>query len=330
LEGIDIGTPIAGGSARLMYGWETTFGSASGSINKAFSQGVKMTTFDVDNSVDYVYGLGSQDAQKSVVKEFKGSWGVEFTYSDSWFLKAVLGSDSAKTGVGPYTYTWTVANGGISNTLTSMTLDANFDLDTDSHQDLLGCIVNSMTFSGNVGEKIMCRLEGPFANLTKDATMIALISPVEEPFSFAAATFEMPNSSTITEVQSVELTFNRNPDMVYGLGSRFAQKNVPKQREWNLRVVAMYELDSQFWDNLLGSTTAAMAAPAEIATARLTVTNGLSTTSERSVTFTFGPCRVERGSLTGIEVESTIKQEITIRARTLTSVVVVNNTSAAL
>jgi hypothetical protein len=321
--------PTSGANARLAYGWETTFGSVSGSINKAFSQGVKLSTFEIDNSVDYVYGLGSQDAQKSVAKEFKGSWGVEFALSDPWWLRSILGAAPTDAGATPYTHTWDSSQ-GISNTLTSMSLDLSFDLDTDSHQILLGCITNTMTVTCSVGEIVRCRLEGMFANMTKDTNIIALVNPVEEPFSFAAGSFELPNSTTIADVQSLEMTFNRNVDFIWGLGSRFAQKNVPKQREWNIKLTATYENDTQFWDSLLGSSAAPTASPAEVATATVTITNGLTSSNMRKYVFTFANVRVERGSITPVETENVIKQDITLRARTLTSVVVSNNTAIAL
>lgn len=321
-------TPIAGAQARICFGWETAYGIVSASLNKAFSQGVKISAYDIDNSVEYLYGLGSQDVTASVCKEFKGTFGLEFTLSDPWWLKSVLGGNPVLTGAGPYTYTYSNAS-GISNTLTSFSIDLSMDLDTDSNQQLLGCIANTASITCNVGEIVRVRLDGLFANLTKDTSMTSLVSPVEEPFSFAAGSLEVPTSTTIANVQNVELTFNRNVDLIWGLGSRFAQKNVAKQREWGIRCTATYEADSQFLDTLLGSTTAPTATPAEAATAQVTITNGGAGTAERSYTFNFTGVRIEKSSIP-VSVEDVIKQDITMRARSLSSVIVVNNTSAAL
>lgn len=317
--------PIAGASVRLAYGFETTYGSVSSSIDKAFSQGVKLSTFEIDNSVDYIYGLGSQDSTASVCKEFKGTWGVEFPLSDPWWLTLVLGADPTDAGSTPYTHTWDSSQ-GISNTLTSGSLDIGFDLDTDSHQILLGCVANTMSLTCNVGEIVRVKLDGTFANMTADSTLISLVSPVEEPFSFAAGTFELPNSTTIGDVQSLEISFNRNVDLIWGLGSRFSTANVPKQREWNIRLTATFENANQFWNSLMGGSSAPVASPAEVATARLTISNGLTSSDMRKYVFTFANVRVERGSLPA-SVEDVTKQDITLRARTLTSVVVSNDTA---
>jgi len=321
--------PIAGASARISYGWETVaFGTVSTSINKAFSQGVKVSAYDIDNSVEYIYGLGSQDVSSSICKEFKGTFGLEFALTDPWWIKSIVGGSPSKAGSSPYTYTYSNA-AGISNTLTSFSMDLSFDLDTDSHQQLLGCIANTASLTCNVGEIVRVRLDGLFANLSKNTSMAALISPVEEPFCFAQGSLEIPTNTTITDVQSVELTFNRNVDMIWGIGSRFAQKNVAKQREWGIRCTATYEADSQFLDTLLGSTTAASSMPTEAATAQITITNGGATTAERSYTFNFANVRIEKSSIP-VSVEDVIKQDITMRARSLSSIIVVNNTNAEL
>jgi hypothetical protein len=324
-------SPISGSQARISFGWEAVaFKTASASINKAFGQGTRLTTFDVDNSVEYVYGLGSQDARASVVKEFKGTWGVEFLLSDPWWIKGILGGSPAKTGGGPYTYTWN-AIVGISSMPTALTIDASFDLGTtDSHQQMLGCVVNSMNMTCNVGEVVRVRLEGPFATLGKNTSLASLVSPVEEPFSFASGTLQLPNATTIADVQSVELNFNRNQEFVWGLGSRYANAYVAKQREWNIKVVATYEVDSAMWDSLLGSSTAPTAAPAEVASAELTITNSGAGAAERSYTILFQDVRVEKGTISPVSVEEVVKQDITLRARSLSSIICVNNTSAEL
>ncbi|GAG95361.1 unnamed protein product, partial [marine sediment metagenome] len=143
--------PIAGTSARIAYGWETTFNSA-GTVNKAFSQGVRVPTYDIDNDPEYIYAIGSQDIQHTIAKTFKGSWGVEFIYSDPWWLRSILGGPPVSTGATPYVHTWTVANYGISTGQTSLSIQYGFDMETDSDQTLTGCIANNASISCSVGD----------------------------------------------------------------------------------------------------------------------------------------------------------------------------------
>ena len=320
--------PVSGSAVTVNYGWEVTYGTPVVTGLKPFGQGVKISTYDSDNTPEYVFGLGNQEAQKSVVKEFKGTWGVEFLLSDSWFFRAVLGGAPTTASSNPYTHTWTVANSGITNTLTPITIAMGFDLDTDAEHTLAGCIVNSCTLTSSVGEAIKCKLEGHYKTITKDATIFSPVAPVEDPFTFANATLQIPDSTSIADVQNFEISINRNTEQVWGLGSRFSQKYVAKQREYKLKMTVTYEDDT-----MLTSTWGAAGGPAssvaEIATAELTISNGLSTSATRSYVFMFGNCLFEKISIPS-EVGEVVKQEITITARTLTSLVVSNNTAAAL
>jgi len=319
--------PVAGTSSFISFGWESTFNSAV-TCDKAFSQGVRLPTYDIDNDPEFIYALGNQDLQAQIAKTFKGTWGVEFIYSDCWWIRGIMGAAPTKAGGGPYTYTWTVANSGISNTQNSMSLNFGVDfITTDSNQVLTGCIANSMTMTFAVSEPIRVRLEGWYAGITKGTVLVSAATVGEQPMVFSQATLQFPSGNTVLDVQSVELSFNRNNDPIYALGSRFPQANVPKQREWSIRVSSTYELDSDFWDHLLGSTTVPTATVAEVADLILTLTNGLGTTYTRSLVFTFANCFVHRGSLPA-SPEDVLKTDLDIRARTLTSIVATNNTSA--
>ena len=320
-----VNRPFAGTQAYIKYGWESTFGTPV-ACNKAYSQGVRLSTYDIDNDPEYVYGLGSQDLSRSIAKTFKGTWGVEFIHSDIWYLKGVLGGSPDKTGTSPYRYAYTNAS-GISNSQTSSTIEIGADMgDTDSLQTLAGCITNNMSLTCAVGEPTRVRLDGWYKTLAKTTSLNTAATVLEEPTVFSMASIQFPTGTTINDVQSVELSFTRNNDPVYALGSRFPQQNVPKNREWNIRVSSTYELDTDFWDHLLGATGAPDADPAELATCAVTISTG-ATTAVRSMTFNFANVFVSRGSLP-MSPEDLVKTDIELRARSLSSVICYNNTSA--
>jgi len=319
---------VGGYATDVSYGWETTFGTISSGFDKAFGQGVKLSTFNMDNTNDQVYQVGSQELQRQYAKEFKGSFSVDFLLSDPWFLRAILGAAPTTTGSGPYTHTYNTTN-GINEVQTSFSMNVADDLDTDSDKNLLGCIANSMTLTASVGEPVRVKLDGAFANLSKDTGLTSAVAAVEEPLYFQQATLELPSGTTMPEVQSFEITVNRNNEFVWGLGSRFAQKNVSKQREYTMSMDMAYEQDSDVLDDFLGSTTAPTAVPTEAATLVLTVTNGESGTDERSYTITFANVMVETVDSSRAP-EEVIRLVASMRARSLTSIVVVNNTASPL
>ena len=321
--------PIAGTEARINYGWETTFNTA-GTVNKAFSQGVRVNTYDIDQDPEHIYALGSQDVQKSIAKTFKGSWGVEFIYSDPWWLRSILGGVPVSSGATPYVHTWTIENYGISTQQTSMSLQYGFDLATDSDQTLTGCIANNCSISCSVGEPIKVSLDGWYSGIDKDTALLAQVAPVEEPMTFAQGTFEFPKGTSITDVQSVELSWTRNNDPVYAIGSRYPQTNVPKAREWNISVSSTYEQDSDFWDTLIGASGGTTATPTTaMAGCGLVLTNGETGASMRALAISFGPTFLAKGSLPS-SPEELVKTDFDMRAHTISSIIVSNATATAL
>lgn len=139
----------------------------------------------------------------------------------------------------------------------------------------------------------------------------------------------MPAGTSKTDVQSVELSWNRNNDPVFAIGSRFPQANVPKAREWNIKLSTAYEVDTDFWDTLIGSSTIPTTSVTEVPSSRLVLTNGGSGSAERSLTISFAHTFLSRGSLPSSPDEM-LKTDIEARARTIGYVAVNNATAAAL
>jgi hypothetical protein len=89
------------------------------------------------------------------------------------------------------------------------------------------------------------------------------------------------------------LTINNNTEFIWGLGSRTAQAQIPKMREYNHAIsyaITSISQASDIFPNVLGDTSA----PFTPATGNitgvdmvLTITNGLATTNLRSLVFTF-------------------------------------------
>lgn len=318
--------PISGAQVALAFGWESTFKTLASPVDKGFGQGQKITTYDIDNDVEYVYSLGSQDLSAQFAKKFNGGWGVEFIYSDPWFLRTILGAAPTTTGAGPYTHTWTVANSGITNTLTPMSIVLAAAINGNSDQNLLGCVANTMTLTAAAGEPIKVKLDGFFSQFAKDTVLTTGATLVDDPMTFAQATLEFPSGTAIANVQSCDITFTRNSEGVFGLGARYPNTQLAKAREWSIKVSIAYQNDTDFLDHVLGSTTVPTTIPAELATCVLTITNGGATTSLRSLTLTFANVIVAKTSMP-IAVEDMVKMDVELRARSITSVIAINNTS---
>ena len=88
------------------YGWETVYGTVSGTLDKTMGQGIKITTLQRKNNTEAVYTTGKRNAQKLIPKKYEGLISMEFALANPWFLKAVFGTVTS-TGTNPTTHTFT-------------------------------------------------------------------------------------------------------------------------------------------------------------------------------------------------------------------------------
>ena len=310
------------------YAYEATFGTApsDASITTYFGHNVKFSA-TAKNNIERIPELNTRNYGKYSAKKFEGTWAADFQVSNFYWMKSLF--SVATTGAGPYTHTYSEAN-----VPTSMTIQQTEDLDTDSERTLTGCITDKMTLSFNTGDVVSGKLDGTYVKEIKDSTMNANGngSDAEEVFTFAHATLELPTSTTLTEVQSLEISIANNSELIWGLGSRFATQRAFKQRVYEIKIGKTREADADLLDDFYGSTTTISNPnnPANIATLNLTVSNGLSTTNLRSFTMKLANLQVEDYSapLTPGEI---VKEDATLYALALdgTSKAVYTNNTAS-
>jgi len=311
-------------SSYLQYGYETTFGTAASSTDIAFGHGVKITTLTRRNNYEQVNTLGNRDVTCLVPGRFEGTLTTEFFFGNSYFLKGVLDGSPVDAGSGPYTHTYTP-----SDTLPSITMENGIDLDTDHRALLLGGKITTCTMTFEQGAPARVSLDIPYVDETINTTLDG--TPATEtddcPFFFAQATLEFPTSTTIDVPGTVEIVIDNTNEIIHGLGSRIGQQTLSKKRKYSIRCTVPFEKQSDFLDQFMGSTTGPITNPAEVATLKLTLTNGEAGTDLRSVVFSFANVKIDEESLAQ-EPGEPIREEITLIARTLTDVVATDNTTS--
>lgn len=330
--------PVSGANTYFAYGWEATYKTSPGaaSINKVFGVGQKISSHEMDNDPEYIYSLGSQDIQRQIAKKFNGSWSIDAIYSDPWFFRAILGAAPTDVVATPCTHTWDSTK--ITNTIPSMTLNIANDMSTtDSDFIMTGAVMTNFSMTAAVGEPIRIKLDGLYAQLTKSTTLTktSQVANTNEPMFFQQASLQLPSGTTLAEVQSVDLTFNRNTEELWGLGSRIASNYLAKQREWSGKMSIVYKTDSDILDKILGNaagidgTNGYNSTPAEIATLILTIDNGLTLANTRKLVITLANVFLTKASMP-ISVEEVTKLEVDFRARSCTSIVASDATATAL
>ena len=306
----------------LAYGDESTFASQSGSINKTFGHGEKITTLSRRNNSEKVYGLGNREAQEIPYKQYEGSLGIDFVLANPWWLTNAIGSLNS-AGSSPTTHTFTDAN-----TLTSFTTLNDIDLSTDVVVHFLGCVINGFTLSAAVNELVNVSLDIQYANEARTTTPIADVNETFDLYTFAQGSVDLPSGSTMAKVQNIELSYQNNLEMVYGLGSRLGQEGPVKNLDISATTTLAFQ-DSTYLELFYGSATATGPenTPTQPASLILTFTNGEAGADERSITFNFGAVTIDEESL---PQDPTIlyMEGLTLQVESLTSVVAVNGTAA--
>lgn len=314
-----------GADVTVDYGWEAVaYGTETALYDKNFGWGTKVTAQSKRNNIESLYGLGSRNASKLVEKKYEGSLSVEAALCDAYWLKGAVG-DVTDAGAGPYTHTYAE-----TNVLTSFSVRNAINMDTDAVIAALGCKIASATLTGAVGEITKIKLDIPYSTEVKTTSVpVSPAACTEEPFTFAQGVFEIPNSTTIGEVQNVEYTLNNSPELLWGLGSRFASKWVEKQREHKFKVTAAFKDAATFLEREYGAVGAPASSISETATCRLTFTNSGLTTALRSLVLTFAGIKIDEWSMPEDPAE-VLKEDVTFSARTLSSAVYTNNVAASL
>ena len=264
--------PVSGANSYVQYGWETTFGTEAGTIDKAFGHNQKITVTK-NRNWSLNWGLGDFDAQTAVSGKFTGTVVVEFDLASSYFWKAVMGKVTDSTDGDSKTHTY---SDNTSNAITSITIEYGVDLDTDNVYKLLGCVLNTCELTAREGEAVHVRLTFDYADETK-ATSGLDASPAtdsEAILTYAEGALEIPDGTAIARVNEFVLTVIRNPEIKFGLGSATGTHAVWRNREWRFRMSMTYENDDMVEDFYGGSTTPVDTIPAGEASLELVFSNG--------------------------------------------------------
>lgn len=325
-------TPAAGTQANGIWGFESTFGSASSSMDKVFGHDFKITDLTFNRNNERFSGLGNVEHTKNVNKLFSGKFGCEFVLGNGWFWRLLTGNTSVDAGSGPYTHTFlntSATPATVAKQAPSFSLYNSIDLDNDFRGKYLGCKFQSASITASVNELVRVKAEVEFADLAKDATLSTLIADSwADPFAFSHGTLQIPTSTTLAEVQSFELSIKRNAEYLSGLGNFKPTKAVNKLIEYDGKLSLLYEDPASILDRFMGSTTALVNQQTGV-TLDLTFDNGLSTTNLRKHQVAFSGAKFDNYMLPQ-SVTDVIKEDVAVQPTTWTTCVYTDNTAVAL
>jgi len=317
------------------YGIESAFASAA-TADKSFGPAVKVSTVDRSSALNKIYGISSFDAQALLEGKFAGGMTVEFPISaDMKWMKAVLGNGVTDAGAGPYTHTYPVDSSLVKNTPPSLTIEVGEDLDlsgtNETKHTFRGCVLSEFKLTAEVGDNpATVTLSFLYANEDKATNGAgSQVAEAELPFNFAMASFEVPSGVAIANTQRFEITVQRNPLLLWGLGSRSAVAINFGERSYEVRTVNYFDDSTLYLEKLFGGAGGvADTSSTSIATVVCKLSNdgwAAAQSTSRRMAWTFTTCKVQNIGMAYVCGEP-IMEDVMIYPET-SSVVVTNNTS---
>lgn len=326
---------VSGAFTTVKYDWETSFGTG-GTANKPFGWGTKITV-NRNNNLERIYGVGSRNSAYTVAKKFEGTMTIDFTLGNGYWLQSVIGDVSDGTAGSLKTHTFAETNNPKTMTITMGT-----DLgDNDMVTTFTGVVVNSAKITMAVGEAVKVTLDCMYK--TESTAFTGTFADVTDtycdPMTFAFGTItyagQTMGNTYSGQVQSIELTINNNTELIYGVGSRLTQQRTNKTREYNIRMtyaVTSVANSADVFENFMGDTaTPVIPATGNITGVNLVLTldNGLTTTSQRTLVFTFTAAKTFLNTSAMVfDVGEILKDDVDGFAESLSSCIYSDNTTA--
>ena len=326
-----------GAHGYIQYGWETTFGSATSTYDKAFGLQQAVGAISLSNSRKDIRKLNQVERSAFAYGQQTGSVNVDFVLSNPWLFKALYGTPSTTGSSAPYTHTYPHASTGQIKTCQSFTTEVGFAGETKNiSRKLLGCLLTGFTLTTAVDDLVNCSADITFGS-EGDATTTLDSTPATDniafPYTFAHGSLKWYNGSslaTVAEVQTLNATFTQNANLLYAIGSHKATASYRQgfdingtfQTSWkdNDKLQQLIDqIDKPPTSEIHSGSTAAL---------ELFFTNSGAGSTQKSIKVTLYGVSIDTHTVDGIVPVEPVFETINWEARGAT-VVVVNPTATA-
>lgn len=330
-----------GAYAYIQYDFETCFNCATtpaqACLNKVFGFEQRVSGWTWTNSRITLNQLNSVEPKTFVYGQARGSLSVDWVVGNPWYNSFLFDRTSCATFpatcAGIETYTWEATSNAGTKDVESFAAEIGIDQCgvTDTVRILRGAIVNNIGLRSSIGEPIRATADIAYSSdnisTTVDATPASDIIGTGDsqytPFTFAHGQLQW-NCCVIAELQSFDISLNQNPELLYAHNCNHPVDSFRRVFEMTGSFNATHtcrilldDLYAQINDN---SQTLA-ACQAQIV---LTIDNGLTTTNQRKITYTFTGIGIGDHS-TGVEPVEPIFENITWQARSAQVVAVTDD-----
>ncbi len=331
---------LTGGSVSVGYGYETAFNTAQATIDKTFGLNTKVTSLTLNTSQTSLNKLGQVEPTKFVFGQQQGSLGVSFVLDDTEshriFRCLYENSGSTAQTQGGTSFAYPTALGENSTgvktpasittrvqVLTSGTVSSGL-MQTRS---LTGCTVNNMSLNTSIGEVVNCTVDMAFAEestatietaATNFDTQVEINSATMTPYTFAHGELKVGTGASgalvkVFDVQDIDVSFATNTELLYALGSHYAQNSFRKVFDIGGRFKTTFK-DSALLQYVIDQSILTLETETLTGTAgvglSLTFTNG-----NKSILIEFGGVSLTDHSTSGLEPNEVLYEDVSFKAK---------------
>lgn len=257
---------ITGKDTSLVYLWEDHFDQDPDAVTDditmdmfTFGANVTLGTNEGANNAERQFRPGSRQAEYILEQQFDGSWSVDFTLTNPWFLRSMFGTPTSEpdNDTEPTEYEHTF-DGQFPHSLQLVEQVEHEDGRID-HRIYTGCIVSSVDVDVDVEGVAEISVDGAYA----DELLVTDVNNEEEapyseydqpgtdhrPYHFGNAKMFIdregdadPETTTMERrIQDASLSMEGNVDIIYELGSRIGADFSPKALEPDLSYTRLLE-----------------------------------------------------------------------------------------
>ncbi len=319
-----------GANSYLKYGWETTFATKSSAMTKPFGLQQSVGSWTVNNSRKDLRKLGQVEREAFAYGQQNGSLSVEFILSNPWIFKALYGTPSTTGASSDFSHTFPHASNGQPKTVQPISCEIGFQAEDATNatvvRSMLGGVLTGLSISTNIDDLVNVSADITYGNEADPSNTVSdfdTTPPADDiafPYTFAHGTlkwYDGSSLSTVAEVQSANISFTQNVNLLYRIGSNKATAAYRQGFDINGSFQASWKDDAIFKQMLdqIETTPTTEIGSGATTVLELKFTNGGSTTTEKSITIKIYGVAIDSHSVDGIRPVDPVFETVNWEAR---------------
>lgn len=301
-------------SVYALIGWEATFGGGA-SNTQLFGKDQEISSLEFSNNQRALPQLYTPEIKNFLYGRNSGGCGVKYVLSNPFQFTNIFNvpvSEILASGITTRTWSSDPAVNSNARLLKSSHLEIGGALTgANVVRNAKGVITQSINFKTSIDNPVDVNQQLIWGIEDAVGTTLNASVPTDSgftPYNFVEATVEMPDNTVLATVQDLDLTFNINSELLYGLGSANAVKAYRKLFEMTGKVTLAFE-DATHFNQVKART--------ELADMEIIFTNGLSSTDLRSITITFTGVGLSKHGVPSIIPGEPVFQEFDFQCRSV-------------